>query len=45
VDNFESKKNSKNVVLVNRNLEAALSFIVRAEGYLKEIEVEMDKAL
>lgn len=45
VDNFESRKNSKNVVLVNRNLEAALSFIVRAEGYLKEIEVEMDKAL
>ena len=43
VNSFESKKNSKNVVLVNRNLEAALAFIVRTEKYLKEIEVEVEK--
>ena len=41
LESFEKKKNSKNAVLVSRNIEAALAFIERTERYLKEIENEI----
>jgi len=37
---FEKRKSSKNAVFVNRNIEAALYFIERADKFLTEIEEE-----
>ncbi len=39
---FEKRKNSKNFVLVSRNMEAALAFIERVDRYLDEIEREIE---
>ena len=41
LESFEKKKNSKNAVLVSRNVEAALAFIERTDRYLEEIENEI----
>ncbi|KAL3933875.1 MAG: hypothetical protein SGBAC_010207 [Bacillariaceae sp.] len=37
---FEKRKDSKNTVLMNRNLESALAFLDRVEKYVAEIEKE-----
>jgi hypothetical protein len=39
-ESFETKKDSKNTALINRNVDAALAFLDRVEGYLKQIEKE-----
>jgi thiamine kinase-like enzyme len=39
-ESFENKKDSKNTVLMNRNLEAALAFLNRVEQHVTEIEKE-----
>ena len=41
LESFEKKKNSKNAVLVNRTVEAAVAFIQRVDVYLEGIEKEM----
>jgi hypothetical protein len=39
-ESFEKKKDSPNTTLVNRNIDAALAFVRRADGYLAEFEEE-----
>ena len=39
-ESFEKKKGSKNTTLINRNLEAALRFIQKVDGYLEVFEKE-----
>jgi len=41
LDKIEKSKDSKNSVLVNRNVEAALYFIEKADKYLTELENEV----
>ena len=43
IESFEKKKNSKNAVLVSRDIEAALAFIERVDLYVEEIEKEINK--
>ncbi len=40
LETFEKRKDSKNSVFVNRNVDAAICFIERADKYLAEIENE-----
>lgn len=40
LETFESRKDSKNSVYVNRSVEAAINFIERADRYLSEFEEE-----
>lgn len=43
-ESFEKKKNSKNTTLINRNIEAAVTFIEKVDKYLKVFEEEkMDR--
>jgi thiamine kinase-like enzyme len=42
LESFEKKKNSKNAVLVSRNIEAALAFIERVDKCVEEIEKEIE---
>jgi len=44
-ENFETRKNSKNAVFVNRNVEAALHFIELAETYLPGVERDMARVV
>ena len=37
LDAFEKKKNSPNVLLANRNVASALSFLDRADHYINQI--------
>lgn len=39
-ETFEKRKNSKNTVLMNRNLESALSFLDRVEKHVTDMEKE-----
>jgi len=39
-ESFEKKKGSKNTTLINRNLDAALAFIQKVDGYLEVFEQE-----
>jgi len=39
-ESFEKKRESKNTTLINRNLEAAMAFIEKVDGYLEEFERE-----
>lgn len=39
-ESFEKKKDSKNTTLINRNLDAAMSFIDKVDGYLETFERE-----
>ncbi|CAJ1953705.1 unnamed protein product [Cylindrotheca closterium] len=39
-ETFEKRKNSKNTVLMNRNLESAMAFLDRVEKHVTEIEKE-----
>lgn len=39
-ETFEARKNSKNTVLMNRDIDSALAFLDRVERYLREIEKE-----
>mmetsp|Transcript_17629 Transcript_17629/g.32022 ORF Transcript_17629/g.32022 Transcript_17629/m.32022 type:complete len:170 (+) Transcript_17629:213-722(+) len=39
-ESFEKKKNSKNTTLINRNLEAAVTFIGKVDRYLEVFEKE-----
>ena len=45
LENFESRKNSKNAVFVNRDVEAALHFIELAETYLPGVERDMARVV
>jgi hypothetical protein len=39
-ETFEKKKNSKNTTLINRNVEAAMTFIAKVDMYLEVFENE-----
>ena len=39
-ESFEKKNGSKNTTLINRNLDAALTFIQKVDGYLEVFEQE-----
>ena len=39
-ESFREKRDNKNVTLINRNLEAAVAFIERVDGYLADFEME-----
>ena len=40
LESFEQKKHSKNTTLVNRDIEAAMAWIVKVDTYLQEFEEE-----
>ena len=42
IETFEKRKNSPNVVLLNRNVDAAFAFIKKVERYLSEFENEYE---
>jgi hypothetical protein len=42
VETFDKRKDSKNSVFVNRNIDAAINFIERADRYLTEFETQID---
>ena len=37
---FHETRDNKNITLINRNLEAAVTFIERVDGYLADFEKE-----
>ena len=39
-ESFEKRRSSRNTTLINRNLDAALRFIEKCDGYLAEFERE-----
>jgi hypothetical protein len=39
-ESFREKRDNKNITLINQNLEAAVAFIERVDGYLADFEKE-----